>query len=130
MGSRRAKSVSPEEETMADYLFLFRGGMQHEPGHSPAEMQASMQKWLGWIGGIGRSGQLKGGQPLDNGGKVIAGKKRVVTDGPYAEAKDIVGGYLVVTAKDLAEAYEIAKGCPGPDEGGSVEVRALAPMPG
>ena len=115
---------------MADYLFLFRGGMQHEPGHSPAELQASMQKWLGWIGGIGKNGQLKGGQPLENGGKVIAGKKRVVTDGPYAEAKDIVGGYLIVTAKDLAEAYEIAKGCPGPDEGGSVEVRGLAPMPG
>jgi hypothetical protein len=116
---------------MADYLFLFRGGMQHETGHSPAEMQASMQKWLGWIGGIGKKGQLKGGQPLDNGGKVILGKQRVVTDGPYAEAKDIVGGYLIVTAKDLAEAYEIiAKGCPGPDEGGSVEVRALAPMPG
>jgi len=53
-----------------------------------------------------------------------------VTDGPFAEAKDIVGGYLVVTAKDLAEAYEIAKGCPAPDEGGSVEVRGLAPMPG
>ena len=115
---------------MADYLFLFRGGMQHESGRSPAELQASMQKWLGWIGGIGKKGQLKGGQPLENGGKVIAGKQRVMTDGPFAEAKDIVGGYLVVTAKDLAEAYEIAKGCPAPDEGGSVEVRGLAPMPG
>ena len=115
---------------MADYLFLFRGGMQHEPGHSPAELQAGMHKWMSWIGGISKSGHLKGGQPLENGGKVIAGKKRVVTDGPFAEAKDIVGGYLIVTAKDLAEAYEIAKGCPAPDEGGSVEVRGLAPMPG
>jgi hypothetical protein len=115
---------------MADYLFLFRGGTQHETGHSPADLQVSTQKWMTWIGGIGKKGQLKGGQPLENGGKVINGKKRVVTDGPFAEAKDIVGGYLIVTAKDLTEAYEIAKGCPGPDEGGSIEVRGLAPMPG
>jgi hypothetical protein len=115
---------------MADYLFLFRGGMQHEPGHTPAELQASTQKWMSWIGGIGKAGQLKGGQPLENGGKFIAGKKRAVTDGPFAEAKDVIGGYLIVNAKDLAAAFEIAKGCPGPDEGGSVEVRGLAPMPG
>jgi hypothetical protein len=114
---------------MAEYLFLFRGGMQHEAGSSPADLQASTQKWLSWIGGIGKAGQLKGGQPLEDGGKVIAGTKRVVTDGPYAEAKDIVGGYLIVTAKDLAAAYELAKGCPGPDEGGSIEVRGLKPMP-
>jgi len=115
---------------MADYLFLFRGGMQHETGHSPAELQASTQKWMGWIGGIAQSGKLKGGQPLENGGHVIASRKHVITDGPFAEAKDVVGGYLIVTADSLSSALEIAKGCPSPDEGGSVEVRALAPMPG
>jgi hypothetical protein len=97
---------------------------------SPAEMQASTQKWMSWIGGIGKSGQLKGGQPLDKERKFISGAKRAVTDGPYTEAKDLIGGYLIVTAKDLAAAIEIAKGCPAPEEGGSVEVRALAPMPG
>ena len=115
---------------MSDYLLLFRGGLQHETGRSPAELQASTQNWMGWIGGIAKSGALKGGQPLDHGGKVIKGVKNVITDGPFAEAKDVVGGYLIVTANDLTGALEIAKGCPAPSEGGSVEVRALAPMPG
>ncbi len=113
---------------MADYLFLFRGGMQHEAGHSPAEMQASMQKWLGWIGGISKKGQLKGGQPLENGGKVIAGKQRVVTDGPYAEAKDIVGGYTLIEATDLAQAAKLSSGCPILAVGGLVEVRPIMRM--
>jgi hypothetical protein len=119
-----------EETHMADFLFLFRGGMRDPAEQTPAELQAGMQRWMGWIGGIATKGQLKGGQPLQKGGTVIAGKKRLVTDGPYAEAKDVVGGYLIVTAKDLPEAIEIARGCPGPDEEGSVEVRELAPMPG
>ena len=111
---------------MSDYLFIFRGGM---PANlSPAEMQASMKKWTGWIGGIAQAGKLKGGQPLEKGGKVIHAK-RVVTDGPYAEAKDLVGGYLIVTADNLDAALAIAQGCPAPEEGGSVEVRGIAPMP-
>ncbi len=111
---------------MADYLLLFRG----QPADaSPAELQASMKKWTTWINGIAQKGRLKGGQPLEKGGKVIR-PKRAVTDGPYTEAKDVVGGYLIVTADGLDDAVEIARGCPAPDEGGSVEVRAIAPMPG
>jgi hypothetical protein len=48
-----------------------------------------------------------------------------VADGPYAEAKDLVGGYTVLAAKDLEEATEIARGCPFLDVGGTVELRSV-----
>jgi hypothetical protein len=62
---------------------------------------------------------------LDNTGKVVSGKQKVVNDGPYAEAKDVVGGYIVVEVNDLAHAVEISKGCPILEAGGSVEVRPV-----
>jgi len=65
------------------------------------------------------------GHPLEAGGKVVRGTQKSVTDGPYAEAKDIVGGYILVEARDLAQAVEISKGCPILEAGGSVEVRPV-----
>jgi hypothetical protein len=53
------------------------------------------------------------------------GKQKIVHDGPFAEAKDIVGGYVVVEANDLTQAVELSKGCPILDVGGSVEVRPI-----
>jgi hypothetical protein len=110
-----------------NYLFLFRDG---EAGQTmtPAEMQTSMQKWGAWIGELTRLGQFKGGDPLERAGKVVAGRKKVVTDGPYAESKDLVGGYLLVEAATLDAAVELACGCPIFDTNGTVEVRAVRPM--
>jgi hypothetical protein len=65
---------------------------------------------------------------LDGTGKVVRGKAKVVTDGPYAESKDAIGGYLVIEAKDLAEAVELSKGCPVLEGEGSVEVRPVVSM--
>ena len=59
---------------------------------------------------------------------VVKGSQKVVTDGPYAEAKDVVGGYSLIEAKDLAQAVEISKGCPILEVGGSVEVRPVMQM--
>ena len=53
------------------------------------------------------------------------GSKKVVSDSPYAEGKEMVGGYLIVNAKDIDDAVEISKGCPIFDEDGSVEVRPV-----
>jgi hypothetical protein len=112
---------------MSDFIFLFRGGDKA----TPAEMQANMQKWIAWMDDMKKKGHFKGGQPLeDAGGKVITGKKKVVTDGPYAEAKDLVGGYMVVDARDLGQATEFAMGCPIYERNGTVEVRTVAVMPG
>ncbi len=112
---------------MTDFLFLFRGG-RSGPGPSPEEMQRSLQKWGAWIQGLAQTGAFKGGEPLEAGGKVVSGSNKLVTDGPFAESKEIVGGYLVVSAKSIEEATEISKGCPIFDERGSVEVRQIRHM--
>lgn len=88
-----------------------------------------MQKWVAWMKDLGDKGHLKDrGQPLDRDGKVVKGKQKAVTDGPYAESKDLVGGYTVVEAKDLAHAAELSKGCPIFESGGLVEVRPVMQM--
>jgi hypothetical protein len=111
---------------MADFIYLFRGGRQSES--SPEQMQQEMQKWRVWIDELGKKGHFKAGEPLDRTGKVVSGKQKVVTDGPYAEAKDLVGGYLVVAAENLAQATDLAKGCPIFENNGTVEVRAVLKM--
>ncbi len=112
---------------MKDFMFLFRGG---EPAAklSPAQVQQRMQKWGTWIQELSKAGKFKSGLPLDNAAKVVSGKNRLVTDGPFAESKEGVGGYLIVGARDLADAAEIAKGCPIFEEGGVVEVRPIIEM--
>lgn len=110
---------------MTDYLFLFRGG---DMNLSPEEMQKHLQKWGTWIKGIADQGKFKGGDPLGKGAKVIEGKKKIVTDGPYAESKEMVGGYLLIQANDLNEATEMAKGCPTYEIDGSTEVREVHHM--
>ncbi len=112
---------------MTEYLYLFRGGMSGE--QSPAQMQAQLKKWGAWIESLAKQGKFTAGQPLGKEGRVLRGTKKTVTDGPFAEAKDLVGGYLIVKAKDLDEATELARGCPifeSPD--GNVEVRPIASM--
>jgi hypothetical protein len=75
---------------------------------------------------LGEKGHLKNpGNPLEPTGKVVKGNQKTVTDGPYAETKDIVGGYIVVEARDIGHAVEISKGCPIFEAGGSVEVRPV-----
>jgi hypothetical protein len=111
---------------MDKYLFVFRGGMG--TNLTPAEMQASMEKWGAWIGEMTKKGIYKGGDPLDDGGKVLVGKKKIVTDGPYAESKDLIGGYVIIEAASLDAAAELARGCPIFESDGSVEVRKIRPM--
>ncbi len=110
---------------MSDFMFLFRGG---EPSGSPEQMQQHMQKWRGWIEDLGKKGHFKAGEPLERSGKVVKGQSKAITDGPFAEAKDLVGGYLLVSAKDLGEAVELSKGCPIFENDGLVEVRPVMQM--
>jgi hypothetical protein len=85
-----------------------------------------MEKWVAWFKDLGAKGHLKDyGHPLEAVGRVVKGKQKIVNDGPYAEAKDVVGGYSVIEAKDLEHAVEISKGCPILEIGGSVEVRPI-----
>ncbi len=110
---------------MKDFVYLFRGG---NAGTTPEERQQSMQRWRAWIEQLTKAGKYKGGAPLETGGKVIAGKNKLVTDGPFPESKEVVGGYVLLSAKDLAEAVEVSKGCPIFAEGGAIEVRPIVDM--
>jgi hypothetical protein len=111
---------------MSEFLFIYRGG--NRPSGSPEQMQQTMQKWMSWMKELGAKGHLKdAGHPLDANGKTVKGTKKAVTDGPYAE-KDLVGGYSLVTAKDLNHAVELTSGCPIFEIDGTVEVRAIMAM--
>jgi hypothetical protein len=111
---------------MAEFLYLYRGG---ESPKSPAEGQEVMQSWMAWMKELGEKGHLKAvGSPLEKTGKLVSGKQKVVSDGPFAEAKDVIGGYTLVEAKDINEAAEAAKGCPIFLAGGAVEVRPILQM--
>jgi hypothetical protein len=112
---------------MAAFMMIFRGGNYRDD--SPEQMQQSMKKWLDWFDGLTRTGAYKGqGAPLEPGGKVIRGARKSVSDGPYAEAKDVVGGYAIIEARDLDAAAEIARGCPIFERDGAVEVRPVRAM--
>lgn len=118
---------------MNEFLFLFRsnGADQREAMGNPERAQQSMQAWLDWIRGLEAKGHLKSpGHPLTLEGQVVRGPKQVVTDGPYAEAKDLLLGFSIVTARDLAEAVELSRGCPIlRADSGSVEVRPIRVVP-
>ena len=112
---------------MKDFLLLFRGGetAREAEQKSPELWKQHMMKWKNWMEGLGKQGKLISGKPLNQEGNVIRGKKKVVTDGPFAESKEIVGGYLMIKAKDLKEAVELSKDCPVLEHDGIVEVREL-----
>ncbi len=111
---------------MSEFAFLYRGGSREG---SPEQRQKQMEKWLAWFKELGASGHLKDfGHPLEPAGKVVLGKQKTVNDGPYAETKDVVGGFSLILADNLSQAAELAKGCPILEAGGSVEVRPIQVM--
>lgn len=110
-------------------MFIFRGPSVEDLQLSPEQSQAAMQRWFDWIGKLSAQGVYGGGEPLMREGKTIQGKKPVVTDGPFAEGKELVGGYFVVKADSLEAATELAKGFPDFDVQGSVEIREIMKMP-
>jgi hypothetical protein len=112
---------------MSEFLYLYRGG--ERPSGSPEQMQRQMQTWMAWMKELGDKGHLKNpGHPLERTGKLIKGPQKTVTDGPFAETKDVIGGYTLVEAADLAQAVELTRGCPIFEAGGAVEVRPIVKM--
>ena len=112
---------------MSQFVLLYRGG---ERQSSPEAMQQQMQKWVVWMKELGDKGHIKDpGHPLDRVGKIVRGTpKAAITDALLAETKDIVGGYTLIEAKDLAHASELSLGCPILATGGLVEVRPVMNM--
>ena len=113
---------------MKDFLFVYRNDYKNQPMGSPEEMQAVTKRWMDWIGGIAAQNKLTSpGNRLGNEGMVLK-PNNVVTDGPFIEIKEFIGGYTVVKTETMEEAVELAKGCPIFDFGGSVEVRDISPI--
>jgi hypothetical protein len=105
-----------------EFVYLFRSS---EP-RAVAELQAHIDQWLAWVKELDEKGHLKTvGSPLGPEGRVIRGEERTVTDGPDGMGNDVVDGYMVIEAADLADAAEVAKGCPLLAEGVLIEVRPV-----
>jgi hypothetical protein len=114
--------------TMAEFALLYRRTAEahRESMGSPERAQQSMSKWRAWFREMTENGHLtEVGQPLEPVGKVVGGRQKTIADGPYAETKDIIGGFSIIEAKDVEHAARIASGCPILDIGGSVEVRPI-----
>jgi hypothetical protein len=116
---------------MSEFVLLFRTTQAEQQEHmgTPEIAQQSMEAWLAWVRDLETKGHLKDpGQPLDTAGKVVRKGGKVVTDGPYVESKDLLLGFMVIRAQDLAEAVQLSKSCPMLEGAGSVEVRPVASM--
>lgn len=110
---------------LPEFLLLFRN-TQLEKRLSQEEMQAAMARLNEWLGRWKERGQMPAGQPLGDDGRVISGaKSRSVADGPFAESKEAVGGYVIVRAANLDDAMAIAAEWPLLDYDCSVEVRPI-----
>ncbi|HVU34700.1 MAG TPA: YciI family protein [Opitutaceae bacterium] len=98
------------------------------PVPPPEELQKIMVRFQTWMDGMMAKGMVVGTNGLDVTGKVLRGRRGAsITDGPFAETKEIVGGYVLITAASLDEAVEAARDCPGLDYAMAVEVRPVRP---
>ncbi|TVR47134.1 MAG: hypothetical protein EA425_16230 [Puniceicoccaceae bacterium] len=115
------------DQTPTEFMVLFRSTDWHQD-LSLDEMQQVMDRTYAWFDRLRQEGKFKAAQPLFNEGKVISGKsRRMITDGPFAESKESVGGYLILNVATMEEALAIAKEWPLLDCGSTLEVRPIAP---
>ena len=115
-----------ENTTGSEYLLLIRNNAWYQD-LTPGEIEEAMTRFTAWFEKLNRAGKVKSSAPLAAAGKMIT--NHMVTDGPFAESKEAIAGFIVVQAESLDEAVEIAKGCPGLEYGQTVEVRAFAADP-
>ena len=114
---------------MKEFLLVFRREVAgNQPQPSPEQLQQMMKPWEDWMGGLAAQNKLvSSGNRLSSEGRVVNTNK-TVTNGPYVEMKEAIGGYIMVKADTIDEAAELSKGCPILQMGGNVEVRAVVPM--
>jgi hypothetical protein len=113
------------DESKNGYMLIFRGTDWYK-GLSPEEMQKIVENWMTWFRGLMDEGTAVAGNPLEPEGKIVSGKNRIVSDGPFAESKETIGGYFLLKVKTMDEAVAIARQCPGLPYGIRVEVRPVA----
>jgi hypothetical protein len=107
---------------MEKFMLIFQGGIQQDA--SPQDMQANMGKWMSWVENLQKEGKYVSGEALLPGGKLVTGKTSV-TDGPYTEGKEVVGGFFVINANNIQEAVDECQDYPDFEYGGQVQVRPV-----
>lgn len=95
---------------MKEFMLLMVGNDAGDA--SPEEMQRRMGEYQVWMKEMMERGNLKTGQPLEGTGALLIDKDTVLTDGPFLESKEIIGGYVIMRAEDREQAIELAKACP------------------
>lgn len=126
-----APPTPPETRSMPKFMLMLFDNPADYAGLSPQRMQEIVREYGEWAGRIAKEGKLVGGNKLsDEGGKVLSGKspKSIVTDGPFAETKEVLGGYFIVEAADYDEAVAIARSCPHATYGVATHVRRIDEM--
>ena len=109
---------------MEKFMFIFHGGVS--PDSSPEEMQENMGKWMAWVEKLNKEGRYVSGEPLLPGGKLVTGTNgKSVTDGPYTEGKEVVGGFFIVNANDIDDALALTKDYPDYAYDGKIQVRQV-----
>ena len=115
--------------TAKQYLLLLHQPTSG-PGPTPEQLRGIMAEFGAWMEGLHARGTVLGTNGLEPTGKVLRESGGgVITDGPYAEAKEIVGGYILINANDLDDAVAIARSCPGLNHRLAVEVRPVQMRP-
>ncbi|MBY0397735.1 MAG: YciI family protein [Thermoleophilia bacterium] len=109
---------------MPKYMLIYRDSTEPRTPPSPEEMQGFLAMWGDWFAKSGAA-IVDGGDGLKHDGRVLK-PGGIVSDGPYAEAKEIIGGYTLIQAENYDEAVKLAAGCPIFITGGAVEIRQLA----
>lgn len=113
---------------MKEFMMIFRVAPVAGFQPTPEQRQETVNQWQSWIGGLVNQGKFVSTNKLGFTGKTLDANG-AVTEGPYAEVKEIVGGYLVAKANTIDEAIELANGCPILNIGGNVEVRDIMQIP-
>ncbi len=114
---------------MPEFVLLLHDAGSFDPNMSPDQMQAIVQRYVTWRAKIQANGRAVTGHKLHDGeGRVMrgAGSSMKVTDGPYAEAREVIGGLFVIEAANYEEVVELSKDCPHL-EFGSIEIREVEP---
>jgi hypothetical protein len=107
------------------HLLLFRRN-EWERGLSPEQLQDVVNRWMAWFRRLSAEGVVLGGHPLEETGRVVSGKGQAISDGPFTESKEAIGGYFLLAECTLEQALEVAKQNPALEHGLTVEVRPVA----
>lgn len=114
--------------TASNYLLIFREtALERYDDMSHEQRLQAMRRWNGWLDALVAQGKMQGGNTLDSSARIVSNTNGTRTvDGPFAEAKELIAGYFLLTARSLDEATAIAEQCPFLEYGMTVEVRAVA----